>query len=175
MDFGAGGLEGLMGPEGGGGASSKVSNPETKPNGLGSGLVKQEKSGPPEDDWKSSKIAKSESLSAYKTMPLHQATPLLRSNAFSTADTRQQEHMLSFSSVKPEVPFLRKDGGLVEKSTHNSVFPYYHRTPSAYTRNVGNQYYLCNLFCFFFFFSPGGVGCKACESTLVCGNVTLKE
>ncbi|XP_030975844.1 growth-regulating factor 1-like [Quercus lobata] len=135
MDFGVMGLEDLVGPEGRGG-SSKVSDPETKLKGLGSGLVKQHKSGAGEDDWKSSKMAKSDSLSAYKTMSLHQGTPLLRSNTLPISDNRQQELMLSFSSVKSEVPFLSKDGGLVDKATHNSVFPYYQRTPSAYSRNA---------------------------------------
>lgn len=131
------GLEDLVGPEGRGG-SSKVSDPETKLKGLGSGLVKQHKFGAGEDDWKSSKMAKSDSLSAYKTMSLHQGTPLLRSNTLHISDNRQQELMLSFSSVKSEVPFLSKDGGLVDKATHNSVFPYYQRPPSAYSRNAGN-------------------------------------
>lgn len=134
MDFGVMGLEDLVGSEGGGGGGGGGS---AKLKGLGSGLGKQVKSGAGEDDWKSSKMAKSDSLSAYKTMPLHQGTPLLRSNAFPTGENRQQEHMLSFSSVKSEVPFLSKDGGLADKTTHNSVFPYYQGTPSTYSRNAG--------------------------------------
>lgn len=136
MDFGVVGLEAFVGPEGGGGGGSshQVSDHETKPRGFGfgSGLVKQ-------DDWRISKMSKSsDGLSAvHKAMRLHQGTPLLRSNALSSGDGRQQEHMLSFSSVKSEVPFLSKDGGVDDKSTHTSVFPYFQRTPSSYTRNAG--------------------------------------
>lgn len=127
MDFGVVGLEGLVGPEGG------VPSQETKTKGLGSGFVKQERSGHGEDDWRNSKMAKTEDLSGSKTMLLHQGTPLLRSNSI------HQEHMLSFSSHKPEVSFLSKDCGLVpERNTQSSNFPYYQRTPSAsYTRNAG--------------------------------------
>ncbi|XP_035539756.1 growth-regulating factor 1-like isoform X2 [Juglans regia] len=136
MDFGLMTLEALAGPEGGGG-SSKASDPETKLKGLGSGLVEQEDSGAGEDDWKSSKMAKSGSLSSHKPMPLYHGSPLLRSNAFSTGDGRKEEHTLSFSSVKSEVPFLRKDGLIVDKNIHNSFFPYYQRPPSAYPTNAG--------------------------------------
>ena len=151
MDFGVMGLEDLVGSEGGGGGGGGGGG-STKLKGLGSGLGKQVKSGAGEDDWKSSKMAKSDSLSAYKTMPLHQGTPLLRSNAFPTGENRQQEHMLSFSSVKSEVPFLSKDGGLADKTTHNSVFPYYQGTPSTYSRNAGNAFHLGGLVKIFVWF-----------------------
>ncbi|KAG2719685.1 hypothetical protein I3760_02G001400 [Carya illinoinensis] len=137
MDFGLMTLEALAGPEGEGGGSSKASDPETKLKGLGSELFEQEDSGAGEDDWKSSKMAKSDSLSSHKPMPLNHGSPLLRSNAFSTGDGRKEEPTLSFSSVKSEIPFLRKDGRIVDKSIHNSFFPYYQRPPSAYPRNAG--------------------------------------
>lgn len=148
MDFGVVGLEGLVGPEGG--ALSQVTDPETKTKGLGSGFVKQERTGPDEDYWRSSKMVKTEDLTASKTMPLHQGTSLLRSNSMLHGDTRQQqqqqEHMLSFSSHKPEVSFLTKDGGLLERNTQSSTFPYYQRTPSAaYSRNAGISFMVFGL------------------------------
>lgn len=136
-------LEALAGPEGGGGGGfSKVTDSEMNVKGLGSELVEQEVSGAREEDWKSSKMAKSDSLSSHKPMPFHHGSPLLRSNAFSTGYGLKEEHTLSFSSVKSEVPFLRKDGEIVDKSIHNSFFPYYQLPPSAYPRNAGSH---CNI------------------------------
>ncbi|XP_030499398.2 growth-regulating factor 1 isoform X2 [Cannabis sativa] len=157
MDFGLVSLESLVGPpshhEGGGGngggggggcgggASSQFNDSDTKSinNGvLGSGFVKQERSGPCDDDWKSSKVAKTVDLSSSKTMPLHQGSPMLRSNSLGFhADTRQQEHMLSFSSNKSQVSFLNKDAALVERTSQNSAFPFYQRPPTSYSRNTG--------------------------------------
>lgn len=159
-------LEALVGPEAGTAGSSKVSEPKTRFMGLGSELVKHEKSWDAEYDWKSSKMAKNDNLSAHKTMPLHQGTPLRRSNALFSGEGRQQEHMLSFSPVKPEVPILRKDGSIVDKGTYND-FPYYQRAPSAYIKNAGNHHHpeqrwfvrSCGfIFCFQFFFIWGGGG-----------------
>jgi hypothetical protein len=56
-------------------------------------------------------------------------------------DSRQQEHMLSFSSPKPEAtPFLVKDAGLVERNTQNHTalsFPYYQHAPLSASRSAG--------------------------------------
>ncbi|GLU13414.1 hypothetical protein SLE2022_300520 [Rubroshorea leprosula] len=137
MDFGGLGLEGLVGPESG--ASSQAKLPETKPMVLGSGFAKQERSSESgEDHLRSSKVPRSTNdFSAPKTMALHQGASLLRSNSGVSGDTRTQEHMLSFSAVKTEVPFFSKDGGFGERSTQNSGFAYYQHIPTAYPRNAG--------------------------------------
>ncbi|XVE86962.1 hypothetical protein DITRI_Ditri18aG0077700 [Diplodiscus trichospermus] len=145
MDFGVLGLQGSVGPDNGAPSQTQPPPPppphlsaETKPKLVGSGLTKQERfSDSAEDHWKSSKLPRTDDLSTPKAMPLHQGTPLLRSNSLVSADTRQQEHMLSFSSLKSEVPFICKDGGFLERSTHNSGFSYYQHIPSTYARNAG--------------------------------------
>ncbi|XWS33460.1 hypothetical protein CRYUN_Cryun22dG0084700 [Craigia yunnanensis] len=142
MDFGVLGLEGIVGPNNGVPSQTQPPPPrflsaEAKPKLVGSGFTKQERSSDSaEDHWKSSKLPRTDDLSTSKTMPLHQGTPLLRSISLVSADTRQQEHMLSFSSLKSEVPFISKDGSFLE-STQNSGFSYYQHTPSTYTRNAG--------------------------------------
>ncbi|XVF15392.1 hypothetical protein REPUB_Repub09cG0148600 [Reevesia pubescens] len=152
MDFGVLGLEGIVGPDNGTMETpSQTQNQpppppllsaEAKPNKLdGSGFTMQERySDSAEDHWKSSKLPRTDDLSTRKTMPLHQGTPLLRSNSLVSVDTHQQEHMLSFSSLKSDVPFISKDGGFLERSSQNSGFTYYQRTPSTYTRNAGYGY-----------------------------------
>ncbi|XWS41738.1 hypothetical protein CRYUN_Cryun17cG0108600 [Craigia yunnanensis] len=143
MDFGVLGLGGIVGPDNGAPSQTQPPPPtllsaETKPKLVGSGFTKQERSSDSaEDHWKSSKLPRTDDLSTPKAMPLHQGTPLLRSNSLVLADTCQQEHMLSFSSLKSEVPFISKDGGFLERSTQNSGFSYYQQTPSTYTRNAG--------------------------------------
>lgn len=144
MDFGVLGLEGIVGPDNGAPFQTQLPPPpllsaEAKPKLLGSGFTKQERSSDSaEDHCKSSKLPRTDDLPTPKTMPLHQGTPLLRSNSLVSADTSHQEHMLSFSSLKSEVPFISKDVGFVERSTQNSGFSYYQHTPSTYTRNAGN-------------------------------------
>ncbi|XVF61399.1 hypothetical protein PTKIN_Ptkin08bG0126500 [Pterospermum kingtungense] len=143
MDFGVLGFEGIVGPDHG--APSQTQPPpqpllsaETKPKLVGSGFNKQERSfDSAEDHWKSSKLPRTDDLSTPKAMPLHQGSPLLRSNSLVSADSRQQEHMLSFSSLKSEVPFISKDGGFLERSAQNSGFSYYQHSPSTYIRNAG--------------------------------------
>ncbi|XP_022752061.1 growth-regulating factor 1-like [Durio zibethinus] len=143
MDFGVLGLEGIVGP--GSGAPSQAQPPpppflsaEAKPKLVGSGFTKQERSSDSAEDLrKSSKLPRTDDLSTPKTMPLHQGSSLLRSNSLVSATTRQQEHMVSFSSLKSEVPFISKDGVFLERSTQNSGFSYYQYTPSTYTRNMG--------------------------------------
>ena len=151
MDFGVLGLEGIVGPDNGAPSQTQPPLPPlfsavTKPKLVGSGFTKQERSSDlAEDHWKNSKLPRTDDLSAPKTMPLHQGTPLLRSNSLVSADTRQQEHMLSFSSLKSEVPCFSKDGGFLERCTQNSGFSYYQHTPSTYTRNAGSFF---DVFCF---------------------------
>ncbi|OMP01747.1 Growth-regulating factor 5 [Corchorus olitorius] len=127
MDFGVLGFEGnIVGPDNGAAASQTQTQPFDSKSKLaaGSGFTKQERSSvSAEDRWKSSKIPRTDDLSTQKTMPLHQLTPLLRSNSLVSP----QEHMLSFSSLKSEVPFITKDG----------VFSYYQHPSSTYTRNAG--------------------------------------
>ncbi|XP_028950621.2 growth-regulating factor 1 isoform X2 [Malus domestica] len=134
MDFGLMGLEGLVGPDAGGGeAAGKVGD------GSGSASAKQQRSWPVDDDWRTSKMPKNEDLNASRTMPLqYQGTPLLRSNSQllpPPAETHRQEQMLSFSNNKSEVSFLSKDGD----------FAYYQRNPtpilSPYPRNAGSPGY----------------------------------
>ncbi|KAJ4846317.1 hypothetical protein Tsubulata_007461 [Turnera subulata] len=153
MDFGVLGLEGFVGPEANAGGAlpaphhhphqHHVSPPETRAKVVGSGLVKQERSSAPsQDDWRTSKMPKTEDFSASKAMPLHHhhQPPLLRSASAVSPDTGRQEHMLSFSSAKAEAaaPFLSKDTGLADRSLQNhSSFAYQHPSPSAYTRIAG--------------------------------------
>ncbi|PON40334.1 Growth-regulating factor [Parasponia andersonii] len=150
MDFGLVSLESLVatshegGNGGGGGVHSQLNDSETTPSKgiIGSGFVKQEQFEPGEDDWKSSKVAKTVDLSASKTMPLHHGSaPLFRSNSslFHGEPTSQQEHMLSFSSNKSEGSFLSKDcsTGIMERASQNSAFPYYQRSQPSCSRNAG--------------------------------------
>ncbi|KAA8522576.1 hypothetical protein F0562_013063 [Nyssa sinensis] len=136
MDFGVVSLEGLVSPENG--VSSQVaSDAEAKrPKSNGSGFLKQERSGSGEDEWRSSKMARTDGFDCPKTM-LHQQGTLLRSNSLLSGDGGQNQNMLSFSSPKSEVTFLSKSGGLAGRSTQNPAFPYYQHTPYAYTRNAG--------------------------------------
>ncbi|KAL1183356.1 hypothetical protein V6Z11_A02G177500 [Gossypium hirsutum] len=119
MDFGVLGLDGIVGPNNG--APSPSPPVESKPKLFGSGFTKQERSSDSaeeEDHWKSCKVP--------KTMPLHQGIPLLRSNE---TPQQQQDHMISFSSLKSALPFIRKDGNFMEKTTQSNDF-------SMYTRNA---------------------------------------
>ncbi|KAK8663858.1 hypothetical protein V6N13_083663 [Hibiscus sabdariffa] len=128
MDFGVPGSDSVMGPANG-----------AQPELVGSGFPKQERScDSAEDHWKCSKLQRTDDLLTPSTMPLHQGTPLLRSNSLVSAGSGgQQEHMLSFSSLKSETPFTNKDGDFLEMSTQNSGFSYFQPTPSAYARNAG--------------------------------------
>jgi hypothetical protein len=63
MDFGVLSLDGLMGLDAG--FSSLASDPETKQKWYRAGFLKQERSaGTLEDDWRSSKLAKTDDFSA---------------------------------------------------------------------------------------------------------------
>ncbi|XP_022773921.1 growth-regulating factor 1-like [Durio zibethinus] len=143
MNFEVLGLEGIVGPNNG--ALSQTQPPstpllsaETKPKLVGSGFTMQERSfDSAEDHWKGSKLPRTDDLLTPNTMPLQQGTPLLRSNSLVSADTRQQEYILSFSSLKSEVPSISKDGGFLERITQNNSFSYHQHTSSMYTRNAG--------------------------------------
>ncbi|KAF3957137.1 hypothetical protein ACB098_12G070800 [Castanea mollissima] len=126
MDFGVVGLDGLVGSEATG-FSSLASDPETKQKWYGSGLFKQERSGNSEDDWRSSKLLKTDDFVASKTMQLQHRNTLLRSNCTTlySDGQQQQQQMLSFSSPKSE-------SFLAEKNSHNAtLLPYYHHSLSG--------------------------------------------
>ncbi|XVF36460.1 hypothetical protein REPUB_Repub19eG0060600 [Reevesia pubescens] len=135
MDFGVLGLEGFVGSDTNTtttGFTSLASDPETKQKWYESGLLKQERSGNNEDDWRSSKLAKIDDFSASKAMLFQQRNTLLRSNTTSIfSDGQQQQQMLSFSAPKSDVL------SSVDRSSQNVTFPYFHLTSPAYTRNTG--------------------------------------
>ncbi|XVE95064.1 hypothetical protein REPUB_Repub02eG0064300 [Reevesia pubescens] len=136
MDFGVLGLEGFVGSDTTTtttttGFTFLASDPEAKQKRYGSGFLKQERSGNNEDDWRSSKLAKIDDFSASKAMLLQQRNTLLRSNTTSIfSEGQQQQQMLSFSAPKSEAL-------LVDRSSENVTFPYFHFTSPAYTRNTG--------------------------------------
>ncbi|CAL5366645.1 unnamed protein product [Camellia sinensis] len=125
MDFGSVGLEGLVGPENRVSSQLVSDHESTKPkSNNGSGFLKQERSRSGEDDWRSSKAARTDDSELPNTLLHLQGTPLLpRSNPMhSCNDSGQQQNMLCFS----EAPFLSKNGGFAERTTHNnSPFRYY--------------------------------------------------
>lgn len=143
MDFG------LVGPEDV--APSQVAEAEAETTKqqiqmglLGSGLGKQERSaGSLHDDWAGSKMARTDDFGSSITMSLHHGTSLLRSNSILSDDHgaahAHHHRMLSFSSPKSDLSFLRKDGGLLDRPSKPTAFPYYQPTPtpSPYDRNAG--------------------------------------
>ncbi|GKV20026.1 hypothetical protein SLEP1_g30206 [Rubroshorea leprosula] len=131
MDFGVVGLDGWVGSDTStstttSGLASLASDPETKQKWYGSGFLKQERSGTNEDDWRSSKVAKTEDFSASKAMLLQQRNSLLRSNSSIFPGVHQNQQMLNFSSTKSE-----------DKCSQNVTFPYLHLTHPAFSRNTG--------------------------------------
>ncbi|KAJ4962759.1 hypothetical protein NE237_022698 [Protea cynaroides] len=133
MDFGMLGLNGFLGSENG--FAPLVS--ETRQKGYGSGFLKQERSGPAEDDWRSLKMTRTDDLSASKPMLLHQRTPsLLRSNSLFP-DSHHQPQMLSFSLPKSEALLLSNDVAFAERGLQNAAFSYYPNPSSASTRSTG--------------------------------------
>jgi hypothetical protein len=114
------------------GFSSLASDPETKHKWYGSGFLKQERSGNSEDDWRSSKLAKTDDFASSKAMLLQHRNnnTLLRSNCTLFSDGQQQQQMLSFSSPK-------SDTFLAEKNFQNATLPYFHQALSGYGRNTG--------------------------------------
>ncbi|XP_027332451.1 growth-regulating factor 1-like [Abrus precatorius] len=130
MDLGVVGLDGLVGSDTCG-FGSLASDPETKHNKwYGSGLLKQERSSTTEDEWRSSKLLKTDEISPSKAMLFHQRNSLLRSNATLFSDGHHQQHMLSFSSPKP-------DSFLGDKAPPNATLPYSYHPLSSYSRNTG--------------------------------------
>ncbi|OVA01176.1 WRC [Macleaya cordata] len=136
MDFGLVGFDGMVGSESG--FPSLVSDAETRQKGYGSGFLKQERSGPAEEDWRSLKMARNDDFSTSKTMLFPQRNPSsLRSNSLFS-DGQPQQQMLSFSSPKSDPFLLNNDGGLMERSLQNSTLPYsYHTSSTTYPRNTG--------------------------------------
>lgn len=131
MDFGGVGFDGLVGSDTTSGFTSLAnSDLPTKQKWYGSTrLIKQDRSGNTEDDWRSSKVAKTDGLSASKAMMLQQRNnTLLRSNS-TLFDGQHQQQMLSFSSPKSNV--------LVDRSTENATLPYYQLPSSPFSRNPG--------------------------------------
>ncbi|KAJ8773279.1 hypothetical protein K2173_028456 [Erythroxylum novogranatense] len=121
MEFGMVGLEGFVGSDTNlaGVATLSSSDPETKPKWYGSGFLKQDRSGTDEDDWRGSKLSKTES------MPFVQRNGSLKYSSLF-ADGQQPQQMLSFSCSKSEP----------EKIPPHPPLPYFHLT-SAYNRNTG--------------------------------------
>ncbi|KAK4571796.1 hypothetical protein RGQ29_030271 [Quercus rubra] len=132
MDFGVVGLDGFVGSEATG-FSSPASDTETKQKWYGSGLSKQERSGNSEDDWRSSKLLKTDDFAASRTMQLQHRNTLLSSNCtILYSDGQQQQQMLSFSSPKSE-------SLLAEKNSHNAtLLPYFHNSLSGYGYSSGS-------------------------------------
>lgn len=113
MDFGFLGLDGF-------GSETTPTAAETKQKLYGSGFFKQERSScTDEDDYRCSKLVKTEDSSASKSMRS-------RFNTSIFPDVQQNQQMLSFSSPKLE-----------DKCSPNVTFPYFHLTPPAFTRNPG--------------------------------------
>ncbi|KAG8499275.1 hypothetical protein CXB51_005725 [Gossypium anomalum] len=127
MDFGVVGLEGIVGSETSTGFTLVASESETKQKLYGSAFLKQERSGSSEDDWRSSKLAKFDDISA--SLSQHRNT-LFRSNTSIFFDGQQQQQMLSFSAPKSEALSMGR-------SSQNVIFPYFHLTSPACTRNTG--------------------------------------
>ncbi|KAJ1430363.1 WRC domain [Sesbania bispinosa] len=86
MDLGAVGLDGLVGSDTGF-VPLASTDPETKHSKwYGSGFLKQQRSAITEDEWRSSKLAKTDDISASKAMLFQHKNSLLRSNATLFSD-----------------------------------------------------------------------------------------
>ncbi|KAK8309075.1 hypothetical protein V6Z12_D02G103800 [Gossypium hirsutum] len=103
---------------------------ETKQKLYGSAFLKQERSGSSEDDWRTSKLAKFDDISASKAVLSQHRNTLFRSNTSIFFDGQQQQQMLSFSAPKSEALSMGR-------SSQNVTFPYFHLTSPACTRNTG--------------------------------------
>ncbi|XP_012482696.1 growth-regulating factor 1 isoform X2 [Gossypium raimondii] len=130
MDFGVVGLEGIVGSETSNGFTLVASESETKQKLYGSAFLKQERSGSSEDDWRTSKLAKFDDISASKAVLSQHRNTLFRSNTSIFFDGQQQQQMLSFSAPKSEALSMGR-------SSQNVIFPYFHLTSPACTRNTG--------------------------------------
>ncbi|KAL6961303.1 hypothetical protein U1Q18_039070 [Sarracenia purpurea var. burkii] len=146
MDFGTSDLEALAGPENRLPPRPQlVSDSEaTKLKMNGSGFfIKQPRSGSCEDDWRSSKVARTDGSDSPKTMLNLQLleTPMLpRSNSMISGDGGRQLNMLSFSSPRSEAPSVGKNGGLFAERNAQNHPPssHYHHSPyGSYARNAG--------------------------------------
>ncbi|KAH1096983.1 hypothetical protein J1N35_013904 [Gossypium stocksii] len=130
MDFGVVSLEGILGSETSTGFTLVASESETKQKLYGSAFLKQERSGSSEDDRRSSKLAKFDDISASKAVLSQHRNTLFRSNTSIFFDGQQQQQMLSFSAPKSEALSMGR-------SSQNVIFPYFHLTSPACTRNTG--------------------------------------
>ncbi|WCJ35578.1 Growth-regulating factor 6 [Euphorbia peplus] len=126
MEFGVVGLEGLVGGENI--SSGFCSDRGTKQERYGgSGILKQERSDNVEDDdWRSSKVSKTE------PMLLPQRNTLLKSNNNTSCSSlfpyaQQQQQMLSFSSPKSE-------------PQNHLTLPGFHLFSYAHNRSTGGSY-----------------------------------
>ncbi|MBA0648062.1 hypothetical protein Goklo_015848, partial [Gossypium klotzschianum] len=128
--FGVVGLEGIVGSETSNGFTLVASESETKQKLYGSAFLKQERSGSSEDDWRTSKLAKFDDISASKAVLSQHRNTLFRSNTSIFFDGQQQQQMLSFSAPKSEALSMGR-------SSQNVIFPYFHLTSPACTRNTG--------------------------------------
>ncbi|KAL2317866.1 hypothetical protein Fmac_031742 [Flemingia macrophylla] len=133
MDLGVVGLEGLVGSDSVasfGCSSLAASDPEAKHKWYGSGVLKQERSGTGEDDdeWRTSKVAKTDDMSAAsKAMLFHHRNSLLRSNNATLFADHHHPQMLSFSNPKSETLLL-------DKPSSNATLPFsYHQLSSRST------------------------------------------
>uniref|UniRef100_A0A2K2BHE6 Growth-regulating factor n=2 Tax=Populus trichocarpa TaxID=3694 RepID=A0A2K2BHE6_POPTR len=127
MDFGVQvGLDGLVGSDtsNSGFASLASSDPDEKQK-YGSGFLKQERSAAADDDWRNSKLAKTESM----LLDQRNTFLLKSSNNSLFTDGQQQQQMLSFSCPK--------SASSGERSSPNAMLPYFHLTSSACNRNTG--------------------------------------
>ncbi|XP_068655211.1 growth-regulating factor 6-like [Aristolochia californica] len=124
MDFGVVGFDGLVSSESG--FPSLVSDGDDRQKCFGSGYLKQGRSGVVEDDWRSLKMAKTD------TMLLQSRTSsMVRSNSLLSD---QQQHLLSFSSPKNEALVVTSDG-LADRSLQSGSFSFYPQSLS-YGRNT---------------------------------------
>ncbi|KAM1894909.1 hypothetical protein ACFX13_043752 [Malus domestica] len=142
MDFGVVGFDGLGGCFSDSGfpfaATSSAADQEAAKHKwlFGSGSHRQGRSADEGEDWKSSKLAKTDDFSASKaTQQQHQQQQLLSfSNSPSASKATQQQHqqqqLLSFSNSP------NSESILVEK---NATMPYFHQALSAYNTSPAGQ------------------------------------
>ncbi|XP_068657354.1 growth-regulating factor 6-like [Aristolochia californica] len=124
MDFGVVGFDGLGGSESV--FPSLVSDGDDRHKCLGSGYLKQGRSGVVEDDWRSLKMAKTD------TMLMQSRTSSLgRSNSLLSD---QQQQLLSFSSPKNEALVVTSDG-LADRCFQSGNWRFYSQS-ATYGRNT---------------------------------------
>ncbi|KAG9440643.1 hypothetical protein H6P81_020808 [Aristolochia fimbriata] len=124
MDFGVVGFDGLVGSETG--FPSLAPEGDDRHKCLGSGYLKQGRSGVVEDDWRSLKVAKTDAM-----LMQPRTSSLARSNSVLSD---QQTQLLSFSSPKNEALVVTSDG-LPDRSLQSGSLSFY--SPAmTYGRNT---------------------------------------